>query len=314
MDIIREFIADIGWQAVLVAALRIVLLLFVAWVAMRILNRFLQRLEKQLVAKGQEEGEPPSESQKRVETLVRLIRQAALLALGVTVFLVVLRELGVQIGPIIAGAGVLGLAVGIGAQNLVRDLIAGFFIILENQIRVGDVAIINGTGGLVERIKFRTTVLRDLAGVVHVFPNGAIDSLSNLTNEWSAYVFDIGVAYKEDTDRVIAVMGEVGKEMLEDPELGRLMLEEPEIFGVDKFADSSVVIKGRIRTRPIRQWQVGREYLRRIKQAFDREGIEIPFPHRSVYFGEASKPLDLKILEKYPLREDPADGSGRKGG
>jgi small conductance mechanosensitive channel len=180
----------------------------------------------------------------------------------------------------------------------VRDVITGFFIILENQIRVGDVAIINGTGGLVEHINFRTTVLRDLSGTVHIFPNGTITTLSNMTNEWSAYVFEIGVAYKENTDTVVEVMREVGNSMQADEKFGALMLAEPEIFGVDKLGDSAVVIKGRIKTRPIRQWDVGREYLRRIKLAFDEKGIEIPFPHRTLYFGEAGKPLDVQLTEK----------------
>jgi small-conductance mechanosensitive channel len=144
--------------------------------------------------------------------------------------------------------------------------------------------------------------------VVHVFPNGSIDTLSNLTNEWSAYIFDIGVAYKEDTDRVIAVMKSVGKAMKEDNRFGRLMLEEPDIFGVDKFGDSAVVIKGRIKTRPIRQWEVGREYLRRIKYAFDEHDIEIPFPHRTVYMGEASKPFELQMLAKCRASQDAANG------
>jgi small conductance mechanosensitive channel len=314
MEILQTWFGNIDWQAILPAAFRVVAILIAAWIGTHVLKRSLQRLEKQLVHKGEVKGEPATESEKRVETLIRLIRQAALLAIGVTVALIILRELGIEIGPIIAGAGVLGLAVGIGAQNLVRDLIAGFFIILENQIRVGDVAVINGTGGLVERIKFRTTVLRDLGGVVHVFPNGAITTLSNLTNEWSAYVFDIGVAYKEDTDRVIEIMKEVGAGLKKDPRVGRNMLEEPEIFGVDKFADSSVVIKGRIRTRPIKQWEVGREYLRRIKQAFDREGIEIPFPHRSIYFGEKSRPFDLELLEKITAERGAEDASERKAG
>jgi len=230
---------------------------------------------------------------------VRLLRQGALIALWVTVLLVILKEVGVEVGPILASAGILGLAVGFGAQNLVRDVISGFFFILENQVRVGDVAIVNGTGGLVEKVNFRTIVLRDLAGVVHVFPNGAVSTLSNMTNEWSAYVFDIGVAYKEDTDQVVAIMQQVGAELKKDEILGPFMLEEPEIFGVDKFDDSAVVIKGRIKTKPIRQWQVGREYLRRIKQAFDAGGIEIPFPHRTLYFGEVSKPVDVQLLEKY---------------
>ena len=131
--------------------------------------------------------------------------------------------------------------------------------------------------------------MRDLGGIVHIFPNGTVTTLSNLTNDWSAYVFDIGVAYKENTDKVIEVMNRVGFEMKQDEIVGSFMLEEPEIFGVDKFDNSAVVIKGRIKTKPIRQWQVGREYLRRIKLAFDNAGIEIPFPHQTLYFGEASK-------------------------
>jgi small conductance mechanosensitive channel len=215
-----------------------------------------------------------------------------------TIGLVILKEFGIEIGPIIASAGVVGLAIGFGAQNLVRDFISGFFIILENQIRVGDVAILNGTGGLVEEINFRATVLRDLGGVVHIFPNGTITTLSNLTNGWSAYVFDIGVAYKENTDHVIEVMQEVGKTMREDKKFGKSMIEDLDIFGVDKFGDSSIVIKGRIKTKPIKQWEVGREFLRRVKYAFDENNIEIPFPHQSIYFGEKSKPFNLQLLEK----------------
>lgn len=299
MGIIQGFLEQITWDTIILTMLRVSLILFFAWIATKILHKFIKRLEQHLLEKSAEDDEPPSESEKRVETIVRLIKQAALLALWITVSLVILKELGVEVAPIIASAGIVGLAVGFGAQNLVRDVISGFFIILENQIRVGDVAIINGTGGLVEKINFRTTVLRDLAGVVHVFPNGTITSLSNLTNTWSAYVFEIGVAYKEDTDQVISIMKEVGASMFEEQHYKSRMLEEPEIFGVDKFADSSVIIKGRIRTKPIRQWEIGREYLRRVKYAFDANGIEIPFPHRSIYVGEKNKPLEIKLLEKY---------------
>lgn len=299
MDIILTYLSGIEWDGLIAGALRIALILSFAWIVMALVKRLLNRLEKRLLRSSVAEGEPPSESAKRVETIVRLLRQAALLALWATVALVVLKEIGVEIAPIIASAGIVGLAVGFGAQNLVRDIIAGFFFILENQVRVGDVAVVNGTGGLVEKINFRTIVLRDLGGVVHIFPNGTVTTLSNLTNQWSAYVFDVGIAYKEDTDRVIAIMKQVGKELTEDPEFSPLMLEPPEIFGVDKFADSAVMIKGRIRTKPIRQWAVGREYLRRIKYAFDENGVEIPFPHRTLYVGEESKPFNLKILEKY---------------
>lgn len=296
MNIFERYIQNISWDQIIATSIRIVLILAIAWVVMHIIRKLLARLEQHLLKRGKTEGEPPTEAAKRVETIIRLIRQATLIALWVTVGLIILRQIGVDIGPILASAGILGLAVGFGAQNLVRDVISGFFFILENQVRVGDVAVVNGTGGLVEKVNFRTLVLRDLGGTVHIFPNGTVATLSNLTNEWSAYVFDIGVAYKENTDQVIAVMEKVGKEMKNDPVLGPFMLEVPEIFGVDKFDSSAVVIKGRIRTKPIRQWQVGREYLRRIKLAFDEQGIEIPFPHQTIYFGEASKPIDVQLL------------------
>jgi small-conductance mechanosensitive channel len=198
---------------------------------------------------------------------------------------------GVNVTPILASAGVVGLAVGFGAQNLVKDFVSGFFLILENQIRVGDVAIINGTGGLVEAITFRTIVLRDQAAVVHVFPNGSINTLSNMTKDWSAYVIDVGVAYREDTDRVVEVMRRVAGELQSDPQYGSAMLEPIEIIGVDAFTDSAVIIKARLKTLPIRQWMVGREYRRRLKKAFEAENIEFPFPQRTVLMADAKAPL-----------------------
>jgi len=296
MERVQEYVQSFAWETLTMTGLRIFMMLLVAWVALKLLQRFLHRLEKRLIIKSVEVGEPPSESQKRIETIVRLVKQGLQLALLITFGLVILKEIGVEVAPILASAGVVGLAVGFGAQNLVRDVIAGFFIILENQIRVGDVAIVNGTGGLVEQINFRTTILRDLAGVVHVFPNGSITSLSNLTTEWSAYVFEIGVAYKENTDHVMEIMKNVGKTMLEDQQYRQYMLAAPEIFGIEKFADSAVIIKGRIKTRPIRQWEVGREFLRRIKYAFDEHSIEIPVPHRSIFFGKTSKAFDAHLL------------------
>ncbi len=303
MNMLNQLLSTISWEILIFSFIRILFILVIGWILGAITGRVLKKLELRLVKRGQIEGEPPSEAAKRADTLVRLIRKAVYLVLWTAIGLVMLQEIGVEIGPILAGAGIIGLAVGFGAQYLVRDVISGFFLILENQVRVGDVAIINGTGGLVEMVNFRTLVLRDLAGVVHVFPNGTIHTLSNMTQEWSAYVFEIGVAYKENTDKVVAVMDAVLQGMVEDATYGPLILEPPEIMGVDKFADSAVIIKGRIKTRPIRQWMVGREFLRRLKLAFDEEGIEIPFPHRTVYFGEASKPFDLRLLEKQ--RHDP---------
>ncbi len=305
MNQIVEYVQGlkIPWVEVVGVAWAILLILFVAGLLLIIAMRMLVRLEDHLIRKKAVEGEPPSESAKRVSTLMRLIRQGVLLAVWIVVGLMVLRQLGVDIAPLLAGAGIVGLAVGFGGQALVRDVISGFFIILENQVRVGDVAIVNGTGGLVEKINFRTLVLRDLAGVVHVFPNGTIDTLSNMTDTWSAYVFDLGVAYKEQTDNVIEVVEEVIAGMRAEPKFGVNMLEH-EIFGVDKFGDSAVMIKGRIKTRPIQQWMVGREFLRRVKIAFDERGIEIPFPHRTVYWGQASQPFQHALLAGGGLSED----------
>jgi len=292
---LNELLQQFDWESLIATSLRILLVLFLLWLAMRFVKALLNRLVQHLIRHG--DGEAPDELEKRAETIVRLLRQGVLIMLWLSGTLMILRELGVEIAPILASAGVAGLAVGFGAQNLVRDVIAGFFLIIENQVRVGDVAIVNGTGGLVEAVNYRTLVLRDLSGVVHVFPNGSITTLANLTHQWSAYVFDIGVAYKEDVDHVIAVMKEVGAGLRADETFGPLMIADIEVFGVDGFADSAVTIKGRLRTRPIKQWDVGREYRRRLKHAFDREGIEIPFPHRTLYFGEESKAFLSALIE-----------------
>jgi small conductance mechanosensitive channel len=240
MNMLNQLLSTISWEILIFSFMRILFILVIGWILGAITGRVLKKLELRLVKRGQIEGEPPSEAAKRADTLVRLIRKAVYLVLWTAIGLVMLQEIGVEIGPILAGAGIIGLAVGFGAQYLVRDVISGFFLILENQVRVGDVAIINGTGGLVEMVNFRTLVLRDLAGVVHVFPNGTIHTLSNMTQEWSAYVFEIGVAYKENTDKVVAVMDAVLQGMVEDATYGPLILEPPEIMGVDKFADSPV--------------------------------------------------------------------------
>lgn len=296
MDLIKRLLLEVNWETVITSVSRILFILVVAWIAMSAVNIALRQLTTKLTDRGRAEGEVPTESAKRAETLVRLLRQGALIALWIIVTLIVLREVGVEIGPLLASAGIVGLAVGFGAQNLVRDVISGFFMILENQVRVSDVAIVNGTGGVVEQINFRTIVLRDLSGVVHVFPNGTINTLSNMTQEWSAYVLNMGVAYKEDVDKVMDVMRQVSTDMRADEYFGAAMIQDIEVLGVNDFADSAVVIKARLQTQPSKQWEVGREYRRRLKQAFDREGIEIPFPHRSIYFGEASKPILAQLL------------------
>ena len=212
-----------------------------------------------------------------------------------------LSEIGFNVGPLLAGAGVAGIAVGFGAQNLVRDFFAGFFLLTENQIRVGDVAVVNGQGGLVEQINLRTTILRDVSGDVHIFPNGAITQLTNKTREFSFYVFDVGVAYKEDIERVIQVMTTVAEELKEDPEVGKLMLEPIQVFGLDKFADSAIVVKARIKTTPNQQWTVGRAFNLQLKKRFDAEKIEFPFPHRTVIIRSENQEDEIRKLVKDEL-------------
>lgn len=265
-------------------------------IALRVTVATLSRLHKRLVSRREEDeehGGDHAEYEKRVETLVGISRRTLMVAIWSLFGLLALAEVGLDIGPLIAGAGVVGLALGFGAQELVRDVISGFFVLLENHVRTGDVAVINGTGGLVESIGLRTIRLRDLSGVVHVFQNGKIDTLANMTKGWSAMVFEMGVAYKEDTDRVCEVMTQVAERQRGEPEFAQRILEPLEIFGVDAFGDSAVVIKARLKTLPGEQWSVGREYRRRLKYAFDEVGIEIPFPHRTLYWGEASPPLEF---------------------
>jgi small conductance mechanosensitive channel len=281
-------------MAILEASLRILLIALVAYVAIRALRFGLGKLEQVLLTWRAREDKERIANEKRVKTLTGLLQTICLTLVWVVGIVMSLDQIGLDITPILAGAGIVGLAVGFGAQNLVRDIINGFFVILENQVRVGDVAIVNGTGGLVEAISFRTITLRDLSGTVHIFPHGTVTTLANMTKGWSATVMNIGVAYKEDTDRVAEIMREVGKDLQQDEQFGGKILEPIEILGVDAFGESAVEIKVRIKTLPIEQWGVGREYRRRLKKAFDRENIEIPFPHRTLYMGEASPPWLVK--------------------
>lgn len=290
---IYEFIASSAEP--LQTVVRIPLIVIGAVIIFELAKFLVNKLEKEATHRMLAARKTPAiEAEKRATTLGRIFKKVIGITIIAVTAMMIFAEVGFDIKPILAGAGIIGLAVGFGAQNLVRDIISGLFLIVENRIRVNDVAIINGTGGLVEQVNLRTTILRGLDGVVHVFPNGAINTLSNMTHEFSFYIFDVGVAYKEDVDRVITVLRELGEEMMRDEEYAPLILEPLEILGVDKFADSAVVIKARFKTLPIKQWLVGREMNRRIKNRFDELGIEIPFPHRTFYFGEASKPVSFK--------------------
>ncbi len=302
-------------------AIRIVAILVAAYIAAKILNKSISTIRIQIIERMKKFGRADMEVEKRAATLSGILRKTVVISIWLLALVMALKESGFDIAPLLAGAGVLGLAVGFGAQHLVRDLFAGLFILLENQVRVNDVAIINGTGGLVEQINLRTIVLRSLDGTVHIFPNGTITTLSNMTHEFSYYLFNIGVAYKEDTDHVVEVLKQLGDELMQDEMYKPLILAPLEVLGVDQFGDSAVVIKARFKTVPIKQWMVGREMNRRIKKKFDEVGIEIPFPHRSIYWGEASKPFaihsdqdreDLKSLIREVLAEHAGQTSSKK--
>jgi small-conductance mechanosensitive channel len=240
----------------------------------------------------------PSRKRKTLVPLAHAVLKVAMVFVGV---LIVLEQLNINTGPILAGVGILGLAVGFGAQSLVKDVINGLFILFEDSISVGDVAILRDTGGLVEKVTLRTVTLRDLAGNVHVIPNSSIDMVTNMTKEYSRYILDVGVAYREDVDEVINILKEIDAEMRADPAYGGDMLEPIDILGLDRFADSAVVIRARLITKPIRQWRVGREFNRRMKKIFDERGIEIPFPHRTLYWGMpkqgAQQPIQVALGE-----------------
>jgi len=229
------------------------------------------------------------EFKKRADTLNSIVSSIVMIIIIIVAAITIMGQLKIRIGPVLAAIGIAGVAVGFGAQHLVKDVISGFFILLDDQIRVGDVVQIVGRGGLVENVNLRMTILRDLAGNVHYVRNGEIDVITNMTKEYSRYVFDIGVAYREDVDEVIEVVKEVDAELRNDPAFKDDILEPIEILGLDQFGNSAIIIKARTKTKPIRQWAVGREFNRRLKKKFDEKDIEIPFPHITLYMGQDKK-------------------------
>ena len=234
-------------------------------------------------------GKKKKEASQKMKTLVPMIRTAINIAAGFIGGIVILDRMGVNTTPILAGAGIVGLAIGFGSQTLVKDLINGLFILFEESIRVGDYVDVGKDEGTVEAVGLRTVKLRDLSGNVHVVPNSSIDAVMNYSKEFSRTVIDVGVAYREDVDEVMDIIREVGEEMRNDPEYSKNILEPIEVFGLQKFDDSAIVIRARLTTKPLKQWGLKREFNRRIKKVFDQRGIEIPFPHRTVYMGEPKR-------------------------
>ncbi|UCF84432.1 MAG: mechanosensitive ion channel family protein [Desulfobacteraceae bacterium] len=290
-----ELIFEKASKWILTDGLKILLILILMFVFIKLANLFTDRLFKRYKKDKQASDE---EFKKRADTLSSVAASILKVCILIIAAITIMGQLDIPIGPVLASAGIVGVALGFGAQHLVKDVISGFFILLDDQIRVGDVVQIAGKGGLVESINLRMTILRDLAGNVHYVRNGEIDVVTNMTKEYSRYVFDVGVAYREDVDEVIDVIKEVDENLRNDPQFKDDILEPIEILGLDQFADSAIIIKARTKTKPIRQWAVGREFNRRLKRRFDEKDIEIPFPHVTLYVGQD------KDGQSPPLRVD----------
>ncbi len=281
----RDFFADINWErwseTLWTHGLRVLIIVVVIYVGLRILERFIGPAIRTAVS-AQMEDQPEIEIEKRADTLSHVMYRTLWVVAVLIGLLTILPEFGINTSALLAGAGLIGLAVGFGAQRLVKDMISGLFVLVENQYGKGDVVNLAGIGGLVEDVNLRRTVLRDLDGTVHSIPNGEIGVASNLTRSWSRANIIIGVSYGEDLDHVFSVINRVGEELANDPDWANDIIAAPKALGVEAFGDSSIDIRVLGDTQPIRQWDVMRELRRRLKSAFDAEGIEIPYPHRTL--------------------------------
>lgn len=272
----------------------VLIILALSWLALRLSRKGLGRLHQHM---QQDQGD--LERAKRLKTLEQVFRYIVTVLITLIAIMLVLSEVGISIAPMLAAAGVLGIALGFGAQSLVKDYFTGLFLLLENQVRQGDVVEVAGKGGLVEEMTLRYIRLRDYEGSVHYIPNGTIDTVTNRSRSFAYAVINVDVAYREDIDDVYAVMNQVAVELRADAEFADKIEEDLDIAGVDQWGDSAVVIRCRFKVKPLEQWGVRRAYLYRLKKAFDAAGIEIPYPHLTVYAGQPkhgqAAPLPLAL-------------------
>lgn len=270
------------WSELALTGLHVLLIAGATWLALRLSGRLLGRLHRRM-----QQDVDDRERLKRLETLERVSRYVTVVLIMLVGILLALAELGISVAPVLATAGVVGIAIGFGAQSLVKDYFNGFFLLLENQVRVGDVVELAGKSGLVEEITLRYIRLRDYEGNVHYVPSGAVDTVTNRSRGFAYAVADIRVTYREDIDKTYGVMRDVAAGLRADPEFSDRIVDDLEIAGVDQWAESALVIRCRFKVMPLEQWAVRRAYLYRLKKAFDAAGIEIPYPHLTVYAGGA---------------------------
>jgi small conductance mechanosensitive channel len=296
-----EFTLDYLMPYIVIGA-RIITILLLAWIGTVAAHRGVKTLRTHTERRAQSGGATDGETQKRVNTMTRVTGSSLGILIWTAAFLMVLHEMNFNVEPLIAGAGVAGVAIGFGAQSLIKDVLNGMFLLIENQIRINDVAVIDGTSGLVEEINLRTTVLRSEDGAVHVIPNGSIQKLSNLTRDFSYAVFSVTVDYGQDLEKVMKVVNELGAELRSEEPWSQIVLDPLEMLGVDRLADSGAVIKFRLRTLPMRQWSIAREMNRRLKRRFEETGIEMAFPSQTLYLAPEA-PADLREQLRSAVRE-----------
>lgn len=286
-------------KAFSVQAGRILAILVAAWILQALARRLIRLFRLYMSRRS------AGDQVARIETLARVFRNAAAIVIVVVAGMLVLNELGISIAPILATAGVAGIAVGFGAQSLIKDYFNGIFLLLDDQVRVGDVVEVGGKGGLVEEVTLRYVRLRDMDGHVHYVPNGEIKLVTNRTREFATPLVEVGIAYREDPDEAFGVMREVAAALRADADWKDRIAEDLEVIGVERWGDSAVVLRARIRVvPPIQQWNVKREFLKRLKKAYDERGIEIPFPHLTVYPGQlkdgSAPPLQVALKKQDP--------------
>lgn len=272
------------WATAMLSLFNVLIILGIAWLFRSLVMRSIRLLQLKLTNASQDD-----EEKKRVETLGRVFRYVTSVTIIVVALMLALSEIGVSIAPLLATAGVAGIAIGFGAQSVVKDYFTGIVMLLENQIRQGDIVEVAGKAGFVEEVTLRYVRLRDYQGSVHFVPNGVITTVTNLSRNFAFAVIDIGVSYRSDIDQVFDIMRDVSSALRHDPDFGAKILDDIEIAGVEQWADSAVMIKARIKVVALWHGPIRREYLRQLKIAFDANNIEIPFPQRVVYSKEEKK-------------------------
>ena len=273
----------VNWDQIVYSGSKIIMIIIFTFIGI-ILTKIVARSIRRMMLKKKYKND--EEKMRRADTLSGVFQSFVKFIIYMTAIMMILRELGLDISPLIATAGLGAVAIGFGAQSLIKDFFAGFFLLMENQLRLGDWVAVGVIQGEVQRVNLRTTVLRDVEGKVHTIPNGEIKVVSNLTKDYSKCTIDFGVAYKENVDEVMKVLKEVMDELASDFNFHEFILDAPKVFGVQDFADSAVMIRTQMKTKAGKQWEVGRELRRRVKNRFDELDIEIPFPHQTLYLGK----------------------------